>query len=116
MEGYGGLAMRKIGWGDPGKAPWKRCCLSWEGELDPKEKQGEEVYSRQEDSFTSCAQSRRLQNPKYTWGAGRGSGCQGFSASPAVKQFSICYKTHKQDLMPPPAFQTLEKTKNLASS
>lgn len=86
MKGCGGLAMRKISWGDLGKAPYKRCCLSWEEELDPKEKQGEEVHSRQGDSFTSCEQSRKLQNPKYTWGAMSGSVCRGFSAS-------ICCKT-----------------------
>ena len=44
MKGCGGLVMRKISWGDLGKAPYKRCCLSWEEELDPKEKQGEEVH------------------------------------------------------------------------
>lgn len=50
MKGCGGLVMRKLSWGDPGKAPWKRCRLSWEVELGPKEKQGKGVYFRQGDS------------------------------------------------------------------
>lgn len=35
MKGCGVLVMRKIHWGDLGKAPCKRCCLGWGGRIRP---------------------------------------------------------------------------------